>query len=469
MAQPVVGLVSNTGQVPGGTSGLDGDRAQAFTTGSNYAGYKLTRVDLRMNSGSGTTPAYTVSIHRDSSNAPGTGLTLVQQGSLPATAGLVRFNAAGSGIDLDANTKYWLVLDVSTSNSNYKIHGTASHAEDSGAFATNSPARHATAHGWSIANDRLSRSPGSSSWSGATTTSGSLVLAIHGQQVINDAPTVSGAMFESASYAGSVITVNFKQPINGCADKMAWSFKVDGGTQRFPLAVRCKSQSVEIVLDALSQVPQIEAARSLTVSYHRGRARLEARSRPFCHPPRGCRPLSTPLYVIGSGGDPEEVPSFTDQPVTGLKPRLVSAAVETATLTLTFDETLDAESLPGRYLFDVTVNGAERSVAERGVAIAGKRVLLTLASAVAAGDTVKVRYTRQRGALRGASGIYVDSFPDQAVTNNTGVPLDWSATLTIGNIGGTCWVALTAALMVDAPLCLRTTTSGMPGKPIGSH
>ena len=387
-----------------------------------------------MNSGSGTTPTYTVSIRSDSSNSPGTGLTLVQQGSLPSTAGLVRFNAPGSGIDLDADTRYWLVVDVSTTNSAFKVNTTNSDAEDSGAFATGSPARHATAHGWSIADTRLSRNAGSTSWSGATTSSDALVLAIYGQQKINDAPTVSGAMFESASYADSVITVNFKQPIKGCADKIAWSFKVDGGPRRFPLAVRCKSQSVEIVLDALSQVPQVEAARSVTVSYHRGDARSEARSTPFCHPPRGCRPIGNVLVVTGSGG-PEEVASFTDQPVSGLKPRLESATVDGATLTLTFDETLDAGSLPVRGAFHVTVNNARRLVSAGGVAIAGKTVRLTLESAVATGDTVKVRYNGSLGGLRGANRLRVDSFPDQAVTVLTSREI-WSATLTVNDVIG---------------------------------
>ena len=430
VAQTTVGLASNTGQASA-PIGIDGDRAQAFTTGSNYAGYRLTGVDLRMSSGSGTTPAYTVRIHPDSSNSPGTSLgTLARQGSLPSTAGLVRFNASGSGISLAANTKYWMVLDVSTANAAYKVHTTSSHAEDTGAFATNTPARHGTAHGWSIANDRLSRNPGSTTWSGAATSPDPLALAIHGRQVINDAPTVSGAMFESASYGHSVITVNFKQPIQGCADLIAWSFKVDG-TKRYPRSVRCKGQSVEIVLDALSAVPQVEAARSLTVSYHRGNARAEARSTPFCHPPRGCRPIGNVLTVTGTGGGTEEVASFTDQPVSGLKPRLESATVDGATLILTFDETLDTGSLPVRGAFHVTVNDARRLVSAGGVAIAGKTVRLTLESAVAAGDTVKVRYNGSLAGLRGANGLAVDSFPDQAVTNNTPVDGIWSATLTV--------------------------------------
>ena len=132
--------------------------------------------------------------------------------------------------------------------------------------------------------------------------------------------------------------------------------------------------------------------------------------------------------------------SFSDQTVTGLKPRLASASpptVDGSTLTLTFDEELDPGATPGPWLFDVTVNGDERYVARSGgVAIAGKTVRLTLASAVASGDTVTVRYTKPRGCgghcsfgLRGASHIAVDTFPDQAVTNNSAGPVFASATV----------------------------------------
>lgn len=156
-AQTAVKLVSNTGQ-SSAFSGINVDYAQAFTTGSNdagYAGYKLTRVDLRMSSGGGTTPVYTVSIHSDSSNAPGTSLgTLTQQGSLPSTTGPVRFNASGDGIDLAANTRYWLVLDVSTPNSSAEVRITdaGADAEDSGGAA-----------GWSIADTLIWRSRTSTS------------------------------------------------------------------------------------------------------------------------------------------------------------------------------------------------------------------------------------------------------------------------------------------------------------------
>ena len=109
-------------------------------------------------------------------------------------------------------------------------------------------------------------------------------------------------------------------------------------------------------------------------------------------------------------------------------PLFQSAAVDGKMLTMTFTENLDTDSTPAPVAFRVTVNGARRNVETGGVAISGKTVTLTLASEVSPTDTVKVRYTRPRSnPLQGAGGIVVDTFPDQAVTNNTG---------TSGNAGG---------------------------------
>ena len=106
-------LVSNTGQ----TKSVDGDFrdvAQSFTTGS--VRHRLTGVEVLVQHTSTTAPAYSVAIHADSSGSPGASLgTLANPASLPATAnGVARFTAAGSGIALQANTTYFLVIDVSS-------------------------------------------------------------------------------------------------------------------------------------------------------------------------------------------------------------------------------------------------------------------------------------------------------------------------------------------------------------------
>ena len=263
-----------------------------------------------------------------------------------------------------------------------------------------------------------------------------------GQPATNNTPGTPAPTFSSASYSypRGGITVHFDGPYLGCAAARAWRIKVDGGREQSPQVVRCEDRSVLLVLAALTQRPAVEAARSVTVSYNRSTAELEERSKPLYHPPRGSAGPSARL----TGTDGSVVASFTDQTVTGLKPRLVPPpTVDGRTLILTFDEELDPGATPGPWLFDVTVNGDERSVVRDGVAIAGKTVTLTLRSPVAPGDTVTVRYAQPRGCgghcswgLRGASHIAVDSFPHQ------GPPVTiWSATLTVAELvaGGTTY------------------------------
>ncbi|MDE2684601.1 MAG: SwmB domain-containing protein [Chloroflexota bacterium] len=118
--------------------------------------------------------------------------------------------------------------------------------------------------------------------------------------------------------------------------------------------------------------------------------------------------------------------------LTASAPSFQSAVVDGRTLTVTFDQSLDTDSEPAPGAFYVTVNGSRRSVASGGVAVSGKTVRLTLASAVGHTDTVKVRYTRPATRPLHGSGLgrAVATFADQDVTNNTWT-LSWSDELTV--------------------------------------
>ena len=101
--------------------------------------------------------------------------------------------------------------------------------------------------------------------------------------------------------------------------------------------------------------------------------------------------------------------------------RLQSAAVDGATLTLTYNEDLDTGITLPASAFVVTVGDATRSL--DSVSVSGSAVTLTLATAVESGDTVTVDYTVPTGEsankLQDASGNAAESFSGQAVTNNT--------------------------------------------------
>ena len=81
--------------------------------------------------------------------------------------------------------------------------------------------------------------------------------------------------------------------------------------------------------------------------------------------------------------------------VDGVSPSLSTAAVDGSTLTLTYGEALDGNSVPTATAFSTTVAGAARAVS--GVSMSGNTVTLTLASAVTADDPVPVGYTQPTG------------------------------------------------------------------------
>ena len=101
-------------------------------------------------------------------------------------------------------------------------------------------------------------------------------------------------------------------------------------------------------------------------------------------------------------------------------PEFASAAVDGASLLLTFGEALDGGAAPASSAFAVTVGGDARAV--DAVEVAGSAVTLTLASAVTAGETVTVAYTAPAGndpGLQDALGNRVADIAAAGVTNET--------------------------------------------------
>ena len=151
-AQTSVQLVSTLGQTTSTSFGpfLSFDAAQAFRTGTDTNGYKLTSVDVDLNvtlNPSGW--VYSVSVW----SATGTGSPNASLGTLTNPAFTTgndvthTFTTTGTGIDLLTSTPYVIVVDVTTrGNHVVSITNTTSDAEDS-----------TKATGWSIANTSLYR------------------------------------------------------------------------------------------------------------------------------------------------------------------------------------------------------------------------------------------------------------------------------------------------------------------------
>ena len=154
-------LVGNTGQSTDGSSPIRINIAQQFTTGGNAAGYTLTSVTFPA---SGLVSAALAELAIESSgtnNRPGGTL-----GTLAITHdGSTVTGTSAEGIDLDANTTYFVVL-ISTQTGSTAYGRTDSDNEDAGA-----------ASGWSIGDGSLWKTNSQSIWS---TSDQSWKIAIHG-------------------------------------------------------------------------------------------------------------------------------------------------------------------------------------------------------------------------------------------------------------------------------------------------
>ena len=123
-------------------------------------------------------------------------------------------------------------------------------------------------------------------------------------------------------------------------------------------------------------------------------------------------------------------------PSSGEQPLLVSANVVGATLRLTFDELLDANSVPSTSVFTVVAGGS--TVAASGVNIRGTEVTLTLSSATSASDTVTLSYAVPTGAtaqpLQDWLGNQAPALSNQVVVNTGTASSD--ATLSALTVSG---------------------------------
>ncbi len=104
-------------------------------------------------------------------------------------------------------------------------------------------------------------------------------------------------------------------------------------------------------------------------------------------------------------------------------PQLTGTIIVANPIVLTYDELLDATHVPAPGDFAVLVNSVARVV--NTVAIIGANLSLTLASDVAAGDTVTVSYTAPViDHIQDLAGNDLPSFTNQPILNSTSPPAD---------------------------------------------
>ena len=366
-------------------------------------------------------PTYNLRIQSNSaSNRPGTNLgTLTRQGSLPIPAGLAKFTA-NDGIQLAANTDYWLVFDVTANPSfDYKIYEIASDDENADSSA-----------GWSIANRSLFRSWNVTSWSTDTT---SAVLAVWGYS-----NQIEGIELDPRFGA---FTIPFDRALkpHHCPILGAWTVTVDGENRRV-VSGRCDSQSVWLRLSR--HTGWFAPGQEVTLSYDKANATIGTQGRRLKY-----------------ADDDSEVENFSLNLQKGTfvaETEVTGATVSGSRLTLTFDEALDEGSAPPGSAFRLKaffrdgVRDCLAGCAVKGIGrarVSGDTVTVDLDTHIS-GGRVKVEYHAPSDSpLRTSAGRTVPSYRGAsaivtlAVTDTTPPTLQ-SAKVYTGN-PHEAWVILT--------------------------
>ena len=186
--------------------------AQAFTVGG--VGATLTGVRLRLGAWPGSIP--TVSIHTDSSGAPGTGgTTLTSPTNVDrSTASVEDFTHAG--VTLTANATYWVVIEAASGKP--YVGGTSATAHDTAVT------------GWSIADGSKFKSSASAS---LTDSSSVQQLAVLGSLASNVAatgdPTVQGTLEPGLLARADTSAIRDDNGLAQVSYSYQW-FQVDGTT-----------------------------------------------------------------------------------------------------------------------------------------------------------------------------------------------------------------------------------------------
>ena len=381
-------LVSNNGQTTMNDVVFDSDLAIPFGTGSSSNGYKLTSVQVYVSgfaqpSGLVST-TFTVSIHTGSGTSVGASVGTLSSSTL--STGTNTFGSA-DGIDLDPDTSYSVVLDITSPGSkDPKLWLTSSQHEDSGG-----------APGWTIGNMFYFRS--SSTWA-STVQNRVPKITIEGYTIPAPKPT-------SAVVDGRTLTLTFDKALDADSEPGGGRFSVKATRSSGAVRTIAGTGTADVsgMTVTVTLASAIAVGETVTVSYS--------------------KPTQNRLRAAGGG----DAPNFTNQTVINLTgpPRLTAAAVNGWVLTLTFHKALDAAFLPLGQQFTLSATrpgGTVRTVPGTGTAaVSGSTATVTLMYEIVEGETVTVSYAKPaENPLRSTTGEDVAAFAGQTVSNNTPAP-----------------------------------------------
>ena len=191
----------------------------------------------------------------------------------------------------------------------------------------------------------------------------------------------------AGSVDGSTVVVAFDQPLDLSSVPLAAKFSLSGTTAS-ATAVRLRNDDM---------------AKSGTLELTLGTAVAEGAVVALTYAaPTAAELAAQPglKYLRDQQGNAASISNFALTNLTDTAPAVVSATVNGASLTIAFDQPLDATSKPAATAFTLT-NGATASA----VGISGSEVTLTLAAPVGDGDALRLSYSLGTGnRIRDLSG-----------------------------------------------------------------
>ncbi|GAF85013.1 unnamed protein product, partial [marine sediment metagenome] len=216
------------------------------------------------------------------------------------------------------------------------------------------------------------------------------------QPVTNNVPAPPTFASAATNAVGTVITITFSKNMADPTGKHGdFSFKIDGADRNFSAAaLDADNTKINLTVNGAA----IGGGTTVLVSYAKG-------------------------TVLAA--DNGVLDSFTDQPVTNnvpAPPTFASAATNAAgtLITITFSKNMaDPTGKHGEFSFKI--DGAPRSFSAAALDADNTKINLTVnGAAIGGGTTVLVSYTK--GTVLAADNGVLESFIDQAVTNNVPAP-----------------------------------------------
>ncbi|WP_283206837.1 SwmB domain-containing protein, partial [Methylobacterium thuringiense] len=233
------------------------------------------------------------------------------------------------------------------------------------------------------------------------------------QSVANTTPPPADTtppMFQSAAVNGANLVLTYNEALDATNVPAAGTFAVTVAGSPVAvsgIAVNSATQTVTLTLAA-----PVTSGQAITVAY--------------TDPTAGNDALAVQDLVGNDAATlaAQSVANTTPPPADTTPPVFQSAAVNGASLVLTYNEALDATNVPAAGAFAVTVAGSAASVSGVAVNSTARTVTLTLAAPVTSGQAVTVAYTDPTAgndvlAVQDLAGNDAATLAAQAVTNNT--------------------------------------------------